>query len=345
MVSLNRLHISPPLVNSSCAWASDDKQLRELYESEFTGAVTTRTATLNGFTEDPTIHTVAFSAESSSSVNSYGYSPHPLSQYLSWVEKLLRGKSSSKPVIISITSSKPPELVKIVEAIQQLRQRLGDAGSETSRIGIELNTSCPNIDHAPPPSYTPDALSPLLAVLAMSFWSDRTLTIGLKLPPYTYATQFTDVLRVIAGLSRDIGDARFNPIAFLTCTNTLGSSLLFGEQTLGATTSALPAPINGEGGGGTMAAQSPFALPTPLGGLAGEALHALALGNVYTFAQLLSKSGDPALQRIALVGVGGVTCSAAVARMHRAGAQVVGCATLLGREGVRAFEMLSTKAY
>ncbi|EJD04414.1 FMN-linked oxidoreductase [Fomitiporia mediterranea MF3/22] len=333
MATIHRLHISPTLMNSSSVWASEEKQLKELYECQYTGAVTTRTATLKGFPENyPTEHTMAFSSESLSSVNSYGYSPHPLSQYLLWVESLLQNKKSTKPVVISITSSSPSELRNMVHAVQQLRQKIGDENGESSRIGIELNTSCPNIANAPPPAYAPTALSPLLAVLAMAFWTDRTLTIGLKLPPYTYSTQFTDMLSLIASLSRDIDGERYNPIAFLSCTNTLGTSLLFTEQ-------ALPAghernSTKDEGG-------SRFALPTPLGGLAGEAIHALSLGNVYTFSKLISSSGDVAVQRISVVGIGGVTTPAAVARMRNAGAKVVASATLFGREGIRAFELLS----
>ena len=57
MVKVHTIDISPPLLNSSCAWASDFAQLRELYDCPFTGAVTTRTATLDGFEEDER-HTV-----------------------------------------------------------------------------------------------------------------------------------------------------------------------------------------------------------------------------------------------------------------------------------------------
>lgn len=60
MATINRLKISPALMNSSCPWASEEKHLRELYACEYTGAVTTRTATLNGFTENhPALHTVS----------------------------------------------------------------------------------------------------------------------------------------------------------------------------------------------------------------------------------------------------------------------------------------------
>jgi hypothetical protein len=57
MVALNSIDISPPLLNSSCAWSSDLCQLRELYMSTYTGAITTRTATVDGFQEDVN-HTV-----------------------------------------------------------------------------------------------------------------------------------------------------------------------------------------------------------------------------------------------------------------------------------------------
>lgn len=221
----------------------------------------------------------------------------------------------------------------MIEEIQSLRKRLGDVDNDRVRVSIELNTSCPNIDNAPPPAYTPALLSPLLGVLADAFWADHTLVLGLKLPPYTYSTQFKDVLNTIASLTRDIDGRRHNPIAFLTCTNTLGNSLLFADQTTPALASVSGEDLN--------SGSLDFALPAPLGGLAGESIHALALGNVHTFSKLLSKSEDNALQDIAIIGVGGVRSPAAVSRMRRAGAVVVGCATYLGQEGVRAFELLS----
>ena len=52
MVDINRIRIEPPIINASCAWASELAQLEELYNSPYTGAVTTRTATMGGFAED-----------------------------------------------------------------------------------------------------------------------------------------------------------------------------------------------------------------------------------------------------------------------------------------------------
>lgn len=215
-----------------------------------------------------------------------------------------------------------------MRAIQKLRAEIRDQNGEFSRIGVELNTSCPNIVKAPPPAYTPEALKPLLLVLSNAVEMDPSLTVGLKLPPYTYSTQFTDLLDAVASFSFiNSLSIRFSPFAFFTCTNTLGSSLLFSDQSLLESASL-------DGG-------SPFALPTPLGGLAGETIHNLSLGNVYTFARLLRESESEHLRDIKVVGVGGVGTPAAAHRMRRAGAAAVACATLLGRQGVRAFELLS----
>ncbi len=177
-------------------------------------------------------------------------------------------------------------------------------------------------------------LVPLLDVLTEYFWKDPTLTIGLKLPPYLYSTQFEELVRCIAAYSRpepSDDSRRVNPFAFLTSTNTLGQALFFADQ-------AAPLPDQQSGGA---AAPAVFALPTGLGGMAGEALHPLALGNVYTLRRLLDAHADASLRDISIIGVGGVTTREAHARMRKAGAAVVGCATILVREGVSVFESLS----
>ena len=249
--------------------------------------------------------------------------------YLAWVESILTSHpSSTKPVIISITNSNPVVLQSMVRCIQELRFKLRDTNPgkpEKSRIAIELNTSCPNIPNSPPSGYSFKLLLPLLQVLKNAFAQDMTLTIGLKLPPYVSRDQFTEVITTLQSLViSNPNETPKSAFAFLTCTNTLGNSLLFSNQT--TTDSALT-----------------FAVPTVLGGVAGETLHPLALGNVFTFKQLLSSNEaiTTGLGDVRIIGVGGVTSKEAVVRMRQAGADVVGCATLLGKEGVRAFEILS----
>ena len=247
-------------------------------------------------------------------------------------------EQSIKPFIISITSSSPISLASMLDAIQELRSKFRDTEGTTSRIGIELNTSCPNIKGSPPPAYNLSGLVPILDVLAEYFWKDPTLTIGLKLPPYLYSTQFDDLVQCVAAYSRpDPSDdsRRINPFAFLTSTNTLGQTLFFSEQA---------APLPGQSVvvvADSDFAPAAFALPTGLGGMAGEALHPLALGNVYTLRRLLDAHADTSLRDISIIGVGGVTTREAHVRMRKAGAAVVACATILVREGVSVFKRLS----
>jgi len=245
-----------------------------------------------------------------------------------WAHAILSRGINSKPFIISITSNSASELARMVEDVQKLRRRLED-GLEgmPSRVAVELNTSCPNIKGKSPPAYSFTTLLPILEVLTQAYRADRTLTIGLKLAPYIAPFQFDEVIKSIASFSYNLEDGnRTNPFAFFTCTNTVGNSLLFAHQT----TSSL---AGGDGADG-------YALGPVLGGLAGEPIHALSLGNVFSFARLLESHEDRAMQEIKLIGVGGVVDKRGAERMMKVGAAVVGCATLLGREGVSGFAKL-----
>lgn len=108
------------------------------------------------------------------------------------------------------------------------------------------------------------------------------------------------------------------PITFITAVNTLGSCLLLS----GAQTPAL----NSEAG-------------TGVGGLAGAALHPLALGNVRTIRSMLDK--HDALRHISLIGVGGVCDNAGYERMRAVGADAVAVGTALGSEGLGVFSKIS----
>jgi len=110
-------------------------------------------------------------------------------------------------------------------------------------------------------------------------------------------------------------------IDFITCTNTLGSSLVLND--------ALDPALASEAG-------------TGVGGLAGAALHPLALGNVATFRKILDQHGDT--ENIMIIGVGGVEDQAGFARMRKVGAEAVACATSLGRYGVGVFEKITKDA-
>lgn len=233
-----------------------------------------------------------------------------------------------KPFILSITACSAEELSSMIALVQDLRSTPKFA----PLVAIELNTSCPNVSSDSPSGYIPPSIYPLLRALSETHMQDKSLTIGLKLPPYTYRGQFDAMISMLKEFNYEDADrGQRNSFAFLTCTNTLGNSLLFLEQVIETLATA------------NELRDKEFAVPTAVGGLAGDAIHALSLGNVYTFDRLLhaeNHSGD-GLRGISIIGVGGVTSPAALMRMRKAGASVVGVATLLGKEGVKAFELLS----
>ncbi|KAI0201894.1 FMN-linked oxidoreductase [Astrocystis sublimbata] len=129
------LHIHPPLFNSANPWATTQEQLRALYRCAATGAVTTRTALLDGFEHDGRVHRYAIfevggtgdgmdmrvvrcgdsgngdgerkvdGSRGNASLNTLGYSPLPLGRYLEFIqaivgedEKKMTSKSSEAPV-------------------------------------------------------------------------------------------------------------------------------------------------------------------------------------------------------------------------------------------------------
>jgi len=267
-----------------------------------------------------------FHSKSLTSLNSYGYSPHPLSDYLVWIgEILVETPERNKPFIISITATDGAAVSSMVKTIQSFRHGIGDDKREHARIGIELNMSCPNIQGNPPTGYTITALKELVDGLAVATKMDESLTVGIKLPPYVHSGQITEVVGVLEQL-----DHAGMRVAFVTCTNTLGNSILFDDQC-----DTLPRTRNGPESSVT------FALPTVYGGMAGEFLHPLALGNVHAINELLKQSHAPRTADIAIIGVGGISSYDAVGRMRRAGASAVACASALGKEGIAVFARIS----
>jgi dihydroorotate dehydrogenase (fumarate) len=174
----------------------------------------------------------------------------------------------------------------MMEIIQEFRRSLRNALATTSQdqaqsdseatttpansvLAVELNTSCPNIPGHPPPAYDITTLTQLLLVLASSYQSDPTQIIGLKLAPFVHRGQMEDIVEAISGLTDDQGR---NPIAFLTCTNTLGGCVMFADQVKRTVGDAKPRDdVDGD-------RKVKMALPTTFGGLAGEPLHFLSLG-------------------------------------------------------------------
>jgi len=344
------INISPPLLNSANPWATTQEDLLSLYDSPYTGAVTIRTSLLDGFTQSASTHQYTFFSASTgytksnvdssgsvyaegrgavipgetSSLNTLGYSPIPFGHYLNILHSLARSQQLTrqpmKPFIVSVTGSAD----EVQKCYLQLVKLHNDSVPGLDLM-MEINLSCPNIPDKAPPAYDGWSLAEYISAVSVvqhDFAAEglKKVHVGIKSPPYTYHDQFVTLIESIE--SRVVGqkDGERCPISFITATNTLGSCLVLnqkGEPALGSATG------------------------TGIGGMAGDALHALALGNVRTIRSMLDASNYESVRTIAIIGVGGVGDADGYQRMRSVGAMAVGVGTALGREGVGVFEKIS----
>lgn len=336
-----QLAFDPPLLNSANPWATTKDDLEALYQCPHTGAITIRTACANGFHHDSATHQYCFFEpqsqrlrghsvathpllpqpdsipdDSISSLNTLGYSPFSVHEYLQIIDDLLlsfdlKGKST-KPIIFSVAGS-ITDVLDHYRSISHLQLKLNRSRSISARLLMEINLSCPNIVGKPPPAYSKEELLKyLIPLLDADPDGSESIEVGIKTPPYTYQTQFDELISALLESSKDRC-----PISFITATNTLGSSLVLSE-------SRTPA-LNSSTGAG-------------IGGLAGSALHPLALGNVATIRRMLD--AHESLQKIEIIGVGGVHDSAGYKRMKTVGAAAVAVGTALGTQGLMVFERI-----
>jgi dihydroorotate dehydrogenase (fumarate) len=238
---MKSLTITPPLLNSSNPWCTTLEQLQELYDCHHTGAVTTRTSLLNGFPHDSSHHQFTFfnpkdltsstpnqdcggTSSQTGSLNTLGYSPTPLREYLSYISAISSNLGVSawlKPFIISVTGSSE-DVVQCYKLISTHQAHV------RMPLAMEVNLSCPNIPGHPPPAYSATALSSYLTALKSEIHNhgNTHVPIGIKTPPYTYHDQFHALITAL----RDSATAEPKhvpcPVSFITATNTLGSSLL-----------------------------------------------------------------------------------------------------------------------
>ncbi|MEG9481657.1 dihydroorotate dehydrogenase [Mannheimia sp. HC-2023] len=327
---MQKLTFNPPLLNTPCPWCSELDNLRELYACEYTGAVTTRTSMLEPYPHDwannqyvlfdSTAQQVAgvnvqnATAMQTSSLNTIGLSPNNLTVTKGFVRTISDelSSNSSKPFIISVFGS-PEEVGDCYEQICALQNEV------KMPLAMEINISCPNIPGKVSPAYSAEELLPYLKALQTTLeklnQGENALPIGIKIPPFTYQNQYDELIK---GLLQAVENGKNLPITFITSTNTLGSSLLMQDD---------KSVLNSEVG-------------TGVGGMAGTAIHALSLGNVYTLRQMLDQ--EPALKSLQIIGVGGVNDKAGFERMKAVGADFVGLATALGVKGIGVFkEILS----
>lgn len=338
------LKFDPPLLNSANPWATSKEDLQALYDCPYTGALTTRTSITDGFDHDDTIHQYCFfnhqehdpeqhdvsecspsSTKSISSLNTLGYSPLSTKQYLGMISDIIlqSNRSLPKPVIFSVTGT-PIDIVTHYISIAQAQYKLSQEQCTQMTFLMEINLSCPNIAGKPPPAYSKAALADYFMKLSKWRQVSDTVMVGIKTPPYTYQTQFDEIIAALLESVQTAMDDKC-PISFITATNTLGNCLVLSDAALPPNSpTAIPAIKSSSG--------------TGIGGLAGSALHPLALGNVATLRRMLDSHKE--LKHIEIIGVGGVSDTAGYKRMRGVGASAVAVGTALGVEGTNIFEKI-----
>ncbi|KAK6089013.1 Dihydroorotate dehydrogenase (fumarate) [Seiridium cupressi] len=319
------IEIKPPLLNSANPWATTHDDIAALFKCPSLGAITTRTALVNGFKHDAAVHQYTYfdpvTHESSedvkdvkstekSSLNTLGYSPFLLKEYLSYIKAISDElpEPSTKLIIVSVTGT-PDEVAECYRHVAEHSKVV------QMPLAVEINLSCPNIPNAPPPAYSGDSLLLYLKALREIITTNDQprIPFGLKTPPYTHAGQF----EVLVSTLRAQGSPC--PVSFLTATNTLGSCLvLFGSDC-----------ETGE----------PKLPGIGIGGMAGASLHPLALGNVATLRKMLDQGEDT--KNVKVIGIGGVEDASGYRRMKGVGAYAVGVGTALGRKGLKVFEEIN----
>jgi dihydroorotate dehydrogenase (fumarate) len=163
---------------------------------------------------------------------------------------------------------------------------------------LELNLSCPNVVGKAMVGYDPvqirDTLSKVRDI-------GGNIPLGIKLPPYTDLPIFDEVCELLLEFG----------VSYIVCCNTIGNCLVINPDT----ETTMIKPKNG------------------LGGLAGDFVKPLALGNVWNFWQRLQG-------KVQIVGVGGIRKGTDAFEFLLAGADAVQIGTTWAQEGIEAFERI-----
>lgn len=103
--------------------------------------------------------------DESGSLNTLGYSPLPLKDYLSFIKTIsdsLPDTASDtkgvKPFIVSVTGT----VEEVVESYKQIHEHQHHV---RMALAMEVNLSCPNIPNKPPPAYNSASLLAYLIAL------------------------------------------------------------------------------------------------------------------------------------------------------------------------------------
>lgn len=172
---------------------------------------------------------------------------------------------------------------------------------------IEVNLSCPNIEGKSQIAYDTSLAEDILA----GIWKLGKKPIGLKLPPYYDSAHQEEIAELIR---------RFN-VSFITCINSIGNSLVINPET-----------------------ETPIIKPKRgLGGLCGDYIKPIALGNVRNFYELLNKNKEKNNNDVSIIGCGGIKSGSDAFEFLLAGADAAQVGTAFEKEGSPIFKRISSE--
>lgn len=243
--SVANIHLQTPLWNASGVMCTSVEELMAVVESEFTGAVVTKSCTISARVGNLAPRYAAFGA-GVNSINSMGLPNHGFEYYLQAAKTLHIERA--KPYFISLCGLTREENMEML-------RKVASSDARPSIAGVELNLSCPNVVGKPQTCYDFDAMDETLRQ-TFELWGrheSMQLPLGVKLSPYFDPIHFDMAYDVLSKY----------PIKWITCINSIGNGLVIDpvtEQTL----------IHPKMG---------------LGGIGGQAIKATALANVWSFHQ------------------------------------------------------------
>lgn len=184
------------------------------------------------------------------SINSMGLPNNGYQYYIDYIDILNKNNTSSKPYIISVAGLCLEDNLKIIKSVDDKN----NYSKKITKIGIELNLSCPNIIGKGQLAYDFNQLEKYLFNI-FNLDLNNIDVFGVKLPPYFELDHFNIVSNILKKF----------PIDFITCINSIPNALVIDKHT----DKPVIEPKNG------------------LGGLGGDIIKSVSLSNVYNFKKLL----------------------------------------------------------
>jgi dihydroorotate dehydrogenase (fumarate) len=202
---IGNIHLNSCLFNASGVYCKSKKELSNLNKSNSTGAILTKSCTLElRVGNDPPIY---WDDGKENSINSSGL-PNMGFKYYVENEDIIK---YNKPYFVSISGMCEQDNLTIVREVI----------NNKSISGIELNLSCPNIEGKPQIGYDFQAMKTLISkvdllICNMDFKHRNNFNFGVKLPPYFDISHFKLAANIINNSS----------INTITCVNSLGNGLI-----------------------------------------------------------------------------------------------------------------------